>query len=130
MSQLIEGVRINREELAWAAGLFDGEGHTRARKNGTNGTYALTLSLDLANQDVLERFHKAVWNLGTLRGPYSRKRQSNKPLWRWQATKFEYAQAIIAAIWSFLSPPKKEQIKSAIETYNSQPHPGKGRGKG
>jgi len=49
------------EELAWAAGLFDGEGTIGVRKNGTTEAYRrIGASVGMTERFVVERFAKAV----------------------------------------------------------------------
>ncbi len=60
---------MSREiELAWAAGFFDGEGHTRWQKNASNrGTFCVSVSQ--LEKEPLERFKAAVGGGGHLYGP-------------------------------------------------------------
>ncbi len=72
-----------REEIAWAAGLFEGEGTVILRRNKNQ---AWTASIFSTDQDVLLRFHRVI-EVGKLYGPYTRKnaaaRPHHKPQWRW-----------------------------------------------
>lgn len=75
------------EQIAWAAGLFEGEGTIVHRK--TNGSKnGWTLSISSTDKDVLEKFFKIV-GCGKLYGPYgyandsNRRREHHKPYWRW-----------------------------------------------
>lgn len=67
-------------ELAWAAGLFEGEGSCFARKKDS-GHHYIELSLASTDEDVLRRFHDAV-GVGTVHGP--RKLPGRKPIWTWR----------------------------------------------
>lgn len=107
---------MNTHELAWAAGLFDGEGHTRADFH-SKSTTTLCPRIDVAQSDrfVLDRF-RGVVGVGRVYGPYARKgdRAHNKPKFNYIETEFEPVQAIIAMIWRWLSPMKREQAKIAL----------------
>ena len=80
-------------EIAWAAGLFDGEGSVsfhaegKIRKDGTRRSYP---RLYVGNTDVrlLKRFLFAV-ERGKIQGPYGRfgrEGQPIKPMYQWTAT--------------------------------------------
>lgn len=71
-------------DLAWAAGLFEGEGSISPTKSGWQ------LTLGTADRDVAERFHQ-VMGVGRLYGPYqpSTSRADgtpHKPFTRWGVT--------------------------------------------
>jgi hypothetical protein len=80
-------------EMAWAAGLFDGEGcvsashaEGRKRKDGTQRTYP---RLYVGNTDVrlLIRFQQAV-GVGKIHGPYGRfsRGKEVRPMYQWTAS--------------------------------------------
>jgi hypothetical protein len=109
---------INREELAWAAGFFDGEGHcSGSRRKGD-------ISMNMAQVDPrpLGRFHAAIWGLGKFVGPNKSSSKNGNEFYIWRTTNHEHVQAIVAMLWTFLSEPKREQVKHALVTWNSQPH--------
>jgi hypothetical protein len=107
---------VNREELAWAAGLFDGEGYVGVRP--VQGTARLFLQVQMTQVDrrVLDRFQSAVMGLGKVYGPYPRGGNS-KPQFRFMTGKFEHSQAIMAMLWNWLSPVKREQFRIAQESF-------------
>jgi hypothetical protein len=73
-------VSFGHEELAWAAGFFEGEGSI-TQSNGRP-------LLQVRNNDPapLHRFRRAV-QAGKVYGPYTtRTRMSRKPFWQWAAT--------------------------------------------
>jgi hypothetical protein len=66
-------------EVAWDAGLFEGEGTITACGG------CLHLRIQLTNLEVLERFHKIV-GTGKIYGPYTRGFKdgfNRKPRWAW-----------------------------------------------
>jgi hypothetical protein len=94
---------INKEELAWAGGLFEGEGSFYSTsKSGSNASISMT---DL---DSLERFQKAVGL------PIKIKRRKlnpeYKPVYEWRTGKFEYVQALGAMLWNYLGQRRKRQV--------------------
>lgn len=106
--------RPNSHELAWAAGLFDGEGHVRhARRLSRYGTHRVFIGYQLIvgqkTPHVLLRFQTAVGGLGKV---YRRK----SGLWIFFASSFEDVQAIIAMLWRWLSPVKRTQARAQKQT--------------
>ena len=108
---------MNTHELAWAAGFFDGEGHSgnvssTRRDDGltTKRFYISVTQIDLA---VLERFRVAVDGRSRVYGPYQAK-GPRKPYWVFQTSSFQDSQQIIAKLWKWLSPVKRAQAKAAI----------------
>lgn len=105
---------MNREELAWAAGFFDGEGTTYVSRS--HGDSYLSVIVSQNDRDILERFQHTVNNLGYVYGPYGPyKNSKSQPTYRWQTKKFEHVQATIAMLWEFLSSAKKQQYINAVE---------------
>ena len=105
-----------REELAWAAGFFDGEGSTGfndpIRKYGR-------MSIHQVDRRSLFRFRAAVLDRGTIRGPYDK--DTGQPISLWECTTFQTVQAVLAMLWPFLGEAKKEQAKPVLYTMNFSP---------
>lgn len=106
-----------REELAWAAGFFDGEGScTLKRSQNKTGrrtvSYAPYISVAQVDRQVLDRFQAAVGGLGIIRGPYiaAKASKNTRPCWQFATSRFEHSQAIVALLWEWLSPIKRGQI--------------------
>jgi hypothetical protein len=99
----------SREQLAWAAGFFDGEGHIRNQDYGT-----LRLTVTQVDTRPLARFIMAVKCLGNVIGPYGDSRGKRQPVYMFSASSFEEVQAIVAMLWCFLSAPKREQVVKAF----------------
>lgn len=103
-----------REELAWAAGFFDGEGCCRARRHGTLAKtprrFQLVLDVSQKDRRVLDRFRRAV-GVGAVYGPY---RAPHRVQYHFATTDFEACQAVIAMLWSWLGPLKREQARVAL----------------
>lgn len=82
-------------DVAWAAGLFEGEGWIGTRK-GANETAPrqLKLQIESMDEDALHRFC-AIVGCGGVSGPFSRRdRPERKPIWRWQAACAPAARAL------------------------------------
>jgi hypothetical protein len=106
---------IDTRELAWAAGLFEGEGCISSRRRSTKrATHVATRQLAIlvmTDEDTVRRFQAAV-GVGTVYGPYQR--PGKKPEWRWQTTTFEKAQAVIALLWFGLGARRRAHAASAL----------------
>lgn len=92
---------MSETELAWAAGFFDGEGHTQ-RKRKTR-----VLSIGQKYPDCLERFKAAIGHFGRLYGPYT------KEMFYWSTTKLEDVDTVLTMLWPYLSKHKKNQAIEA-----------------
>lgn len=102
----------SREELAWAAGFFDGEGHVGYREQlGAGQSWAVDIAQTEPN--TLDRFHRAVGR-GKIYGPYRHKNGRHNPYWRFTANGYERTQAIAGMLWAFLSEVKREQFAEAL----------------
>lgn len=108
-------IELNREELAWAAGFFDGEGYVGNVRSNKHYRRAM-LHVHQIRLEPLSRFQAALGgNIGILSGPYSTGSNPNSsPTWRFYTTSFMETQAVIALLWYWLSPPKREQARSAL----------------
>ena len=108
---------VNREELAWAAGFFDGEGNIGCQVKNHTATFRIHVSQ--VRLEPLERFQRAVLGLGKIvqRQRESRTHYGQKPVYEFRTGGFQESQAIMAMLASFLSQPKQEQLISALQTY-------------
>lgn len=108
-------MRFDREQLAWAAGFFDGEGHAGYWEQKGYGHIHLALSQS-GDHRVLDRFIAAL-GFGAVSGPYKQGRTRRRPVYRLTYHSFETAQAAIAILWQWLSPVKRQQAKSILVKY-------------
>lgn len=110
----------DREELAWAAGFFDGEGCIYIAKMNKQSNAPRNIHFDIAqiHPYVLHRFKNAI-KLGKVYGPYKSKLKNRKPYWRYTLSGFEQCQAAVAKLWDFLSPIKQKQAETALKGYVS-----------
>lgn len=98
--------------LAWAAGLFDGEGSTCLSSSGDKNTIAMSLYQN--NRDTLQRF-KAVVQRGEIYGPYQRK--GPNPIYCWKVGGFERTVETLTALWPYLTLQKRTQAVKVLELY-------------
>lgn len=104
----------NKLDLAWAAGLFEGEGCI-CFSNKT-----ILLSVDMTDEDTVHKFFKII-GYGYLNGPYKAKKISYKPHWQWRVQGNQYPQTIIAAFWPWLGSRRKQQFKDSVAKWKLVP---------
>jgi hypothetical protein len=96
------------EEIAWVAGLFEGEGCFRATGPANRYAYAIIV---IREKEVLERVQKIVGCGRIHRRTDSRPNHSIT--WAWQIAKREESVRFMNAIWPWLSNRRKDQAKEA-----------------
>lgn len=79
---------MNEFDLAWAAGLFEGEGFIGFNRSTSDSEHRprgyLTLELRMTDEDVVRRFASIV-GVGSVNGPYLPKK-GGKPFWGWRTS--------------------------------------------
>lgn len=108
----------NREERAWAAGFFDGEGSTHVQL-----PYYLTVALGQSGDgghDNLERFKRAV-GVGVITGPYQGNLPGRQPRWYYAAKGQFDARQVLDALWPWLGDVKRRQAEVAVAAYEAAP---------
>lgn len=107
-----------KENLAWAAGFFDGEGSSGCYRVGKYETFYLRLSIAQNDRKVLDKFQKTV-GLGSVLGPYNGKGNSH-PYYSFQVQSVELVKQVMDLIWPWLGVAKKEQFRIALDLYHSK----------
>jgi hypothetical protein len=118
----------NREELAWAAGFFDGEGsiHLGPAYPGKTNRKCPRIGIGQSGEHapaLLKRFQDAVGGLGSIGGPYEKygdKAFNRLPRYQFAAGGFPSVQAITAMLWPFLGPAKRDKIKQVFTGYREE----------
>lgn len=110
---------IDREMLAWAAGLFEGEGTIATRRIGKREQdRAIVASIRMTDEDVIRKFCKII-QMGTVREPSKPKNPKWKPLWTWQVGSFEKSQALAAILWPWLCSRRRSKITQLLTEYHA-----------
>jgi hypothetical protein len=94
--------------IAWAAGLFEGEGCICINAEG----YVI-LALVMADEDVVRRFAAEV-GAGKVSGPIKRGREHWKPMWRWLTTNRAEIEAVLHELRPYLGDRRAEKANQAI----------------
>lgn len=80
---------MDKTEIAWAAGIFEGEGSIVTPNR---------LLMGMTDEDVVRRFQKAV-GVGSL---HLERLEDKKDRWIWRVSNFEHFQAVVAMFWPWL----------------------------
>ena len=107
-------------ELAWAAGLFDGEGHTGVQKQKKqNKVYVYPLvQVVQADREVLDRFATAV-GVGSVYGPFKAYGTQSKPTYHYRVTG-KKARVVIDRLTPYLGTVKRLQAQRVLATGESE----------
>jgi len=119
----------NREDIAWIAGFFDGEGNIGCVRRKYVG---LHVQIGQADPELLERIRDTL-DFGKVYGPYRAggsftTRNGFKPKWLWMVQGFERVQAFAAMVWPWLSTRRRDQVRQTLAAFAEHKvlHPGPG----
>jgi hypothetical protein len=96
--------------IAWAAGLFEGEGCVSLRLD--KACPHMTVILAETDRDVVEEW-ASIWGL-KVDGPYERGGGKHKDVWYAQTGRFDRVMTILGAMWPYLKERRREKIKEAL----------------
>ena len=95
-------------EIAWAAGLFEGEGcftisagHPRVKLNSTD-------------EDTVRRFHDAVC-VGQVRVDDSQLARGHKRQWEWYTGSRKGVETVVHLLWPWLGHRRRERALQLLE---------------
>lgn len=96
-----------RENLAWLAGLVEGEGCFQYSKSK-----CLSIAVAMTDEDVLRKAH-LIAGVGHVYGP-SRKRPGRKIYWRWTVARQAESYALMIALYSWLGLRRQATIQETL----------------
>lgn len=100
---------MDRHELAWAAGFFDGEGW--ANRSGRSVHSRINQSDNSGVPHVLLRFQR-VTGRGRIRGPV--REEGRQDLYSWEVSSRGDVEAVAAATWPWLGEVKRTEFTAAL----------------
>lgn len=113
---------IDKQELAWAAGFFDGEGCFSVDLSA-NRRLNPRAKINQVDPEVLHRFHAAV-GYGKIRINYTLAMQNNsnhQSQWQWYCQKNEEVLAVYFALFPYLGTVKRVQGARMMDAYFNPP---------
>ena len=110
--QSLEQIGQKFIDIAWAAGLFEGEGTIYFN----NATSEYKLGLKMTDEDVMEKFFSIV-EVGNLYGPYTPKDkklngENRKDFWLWQCWRPSDVRVILKLLLPYFG---KRRVEKTIE---------------
>jgi len=113
------------EQLAWAAGLFDGDGSTclarhRTHEGHVTADVSITQASSCGLPEVLTRFKRVMGGVGRTYGPYPG-RGRGEPIYRYKALRFADAEHVLRSLWPWLGSVKRIQAAFVMATVAAQP---------
>lgn len=102
----------SREDLAWAAGLWEGEGCFTGVKNRVPQA-----TMSMTDEDVMRRF-AVVIGFGTIYAVT--KPAPRKNCWMWQSRTFESFQATVALLWPWLHERRRARAAELLLGYRAR----------
>lgn len=117
-----------REEIAWAAGFWEGEGSIGLnRGNGHDGATCPYLAASQVTREPLDRLARVLG--GRVYGPYHRGKRCNanaQPFYEWRLAGWENVSRSCKAMREWLSARRARQIDAVFAEYNPLRNTGKG----
>lgn len=108
----------DRESLAWAAGLFDGEGSFMIHRGSTDRTkHRLVCSTKLGMTDfpIVETFAEVV-GFGNMTIKKATNPKHNNQL-EWRTAKYQNFQQLVCMLWPWLGERRKTRITAILREY-------------
>src|SRR5215472_5877824 len=103
----------SREELAWAAGFFEGEGSFTLNRSRLQPRPQPHLTISQVERAPLERFMAAIGGFGHIYGPYVHDLPGRRgAIHRYRMGRFEHVQATVCFLWPWLSAWRRKQAVS------------------
>jgi hypothetical protein len=114
-------VVVDRYELAWAAGFFDGEGWANLARAASRGTGQPMARINQACPDgiphVLTRLQAALGGLGRIGGPY--REEGRIDLYRWEVSSRGDVELLHHLLAPWLGEVKLQQFAQALERHTA-----------
>ena len=111
-----------QEELAWAAGFIDGEGHfglhvTKGRPTDTRQYASPELTVAQCDRRSLDRLQK-ILGLGVVGGPYKKDNEKWRASYLFYITGLEKTEKAAKLVWCWLGEVKQEQATKTFAEYH------------
>lgn len=98
----------NDHEVAWAAGVFDGDGTACGYVAKGRRSRTVQITVYQATTPILERFQRAMDGNGGIYGPYRGR------LFHWTTKRSDAVSLVCARLWPNLGAEKRAQLRTAV----------------
>jgi len=101
-------------DLAWAAGIFEGEGCIYQYRG--RGYQYPRLKVGMTDEDIVRRFHEIVGcgSVTRFNSPAHEKR-GNKPVWVWTAGRTEDVARVAGMLWPWLGERRRAKAVEVLD---------------
>jgi len=111
------------QEIAWAAGLFEGEGCLNSYARKGKGSRGVQVRLAMTDRDAVDRF-AAIVGVGSVHGPRIKK-AGQKPIFEWYVQDATEVQQVIELLLPWLCARRSERAREVLAaTAGIQPRNG------
>lgn len=110
---------INETQLAWIAGILEGEGsfvEKHVKKGGRNYYYA-KIQCGMTDEDVVRRLH-TLTGVGNVNGPSVPRKAGHKPMWHWSVGAQADVIPLLRALKPLMGKRRSEKIAYLLDAYN------------
>ena len=103
-----------KEEVAWFAGLFEGEGSLSRNRPNPNSSWRM--SLKMADRDIISRI-KEIFGGKMYDEPHHHINPNHKDLFLWQLSTQKEISDIVIAIYPFMGKRRQAKMDEFLEHY-------------
>lgn len=102
-------------EIAWAAGLYEGEGWISVERHQYKDTvcYYTVLGIDMTDKDILDRFPE-IFDYGSVKPKKKGKKDHYKEQFTWRVYKYSKILEVVELISPWLGKRRLLQIETAL----------------
>ena len=106
-------------DLAWAAGVFEGEGCICCYKiPNRKDSRRVMLAITMSDEDIVQRIYE-IFKVGSFKGPY--KKKDKKTLWTWAVQNMAGCHSVLTEIYPYLGKRRKEKADEMIKEIENRP---------
>jgi len=116
---------VDKEELAWAGGLFEGEGTIGCWRNTGGRHFQFVSRLMITDEDVIYRFVDAVRDLVFLQVHEAKRLYGSEKKIRYTVSTSNYksTSSLINGLWPYLGQRRRNQYEDALLKYQEWSKP-------
>lgn len=101
-------------DLAWAGGLFDGEGTTSILKAQRDRYSYLRMSVSQKDREVLDKFRAIIG--------YGKVYEHSRGMHSWDCYRQDQVYQVLEMLWPYISSQKRKQAENALPRVTAKTH--------